>query len=132
MNRVDYYWARTLLQITSIVFFPQLILEASGILTRKPGFEWVIYACAIAFLASLIYAVALVVINALRKQEGDGMNIAQAFFYNWRMKSAARKLREAIGLVEDNGYTVCVIVSRAGTDYIRDANGSLHRIGGKP
>lgn len=66
MNLIDYFWPRALCQITGIVFLSQLIIEVTGIATRKPEYDWVIYACGAAFLASLIFAVAVVFINALR------------------------------------------------------------------
>ena len=57
-----------LVQITGIVFASQLVIELSGIVTRKPGMEWVVPACAVAFLSSLIYAAAVVAINAWREK----------------------------------------------------------------
>lgn len=66
VKRIDYYWPRVLCQITGIVFATQLLFEVSGIGTRKPGFEWVIYACAAAFTASIMYAGAAIAINAWR------------------------------------------------------------------
>lgn len=64
MRKHDYFVARALVQITGIVFLSQLVLEASGAIARKPGLEWVIYACGAAFAASVLYSVALIVLNA--------------------------------------------------------------------
>jgi len=47
------------------------------------------------------------------------------------LKRKAKNLNDAIKLVESTGLTVCEIVSVAGTDYIKDSEGALHRIGGK-
>lgn len=71
MKRIDYFWPRALVQITGIVFVTQMIFELSGIGARKPGFEWVIYACAAAFFASLMYAGAAIAINAWREWRGQ-------------------------------------------------------------
>jgi hypothetical protein len=66
MKKYDYFVARTLLKITGIVFLSQLMLEVSDVISRKPGLEWVIYACGAAFTASLIYSVALILLNAIK------------------------------------------------------------------
>ena len=71
MERIDYFCARVIVKITGIVFVTQLIFEVSGIATRKHGFEWVIYAGAGAFGASLLYAAALILINAWRSRVVD-------------------------------------------------------------
>jgi hypothetical protein len=64
MKRTDYFWPRISVQIyTGIVFVTQMIVEFLG--ARLPGFEWVIYACAAAFFASLSYAFLVIIINAL-------------------------------------------------------------------
>lgn len=44
-------------------------------------------------------------------------------------KRKSKKFSEAVKLVESHGPTVCEIATRAGTDYIRAADGSWHRIG---
>ena len=62
MTKIDYFWPRTLLQVTGIIFVSQLLVElAEG---RKPGFEWVIYACAGAHLLAWMYAATVISINA--------------------------------------------------------------------
>lgn len=66
MKHIDYFWPLSLCRVTSIVFLSQLILELSGVATRKPEYDWVIYACGAAFFASLLFAAAVVFINALR------------------------------------------------------------------
>lgn len=43
----------------------------------------------------------------------------------------ARKFERAVKTVEAQGLTVVEIATRAGTDYIRAADGSWRRIGGK-
>lgn len=68
MKRIDYFWPRALVQITGIVFVTQVLLELSGIGTRKPEFEWVIYACGAAFLASASFAMAVIAINVWRSK----------------------------------------------------------------
>jgi hypothetical protein len=72
MKLLDYFWARALVTITGIVFLSQLIIEISGPVTRKPGFEWVIYVCGAAFGAAMLYAIALVLLNAwIKRREFD-------------------------------------------------------------
>lgn len=68
MKKIDYFLARTLVQVSGIVFVTQLVIEVAGIATRKPGMEWVVPACAAAFFASLLYAAAVVAINAWREK----------------------------------------------------------------
>ena len=63
MKRYDYFWARILTNITGIIFFTQAIFELSGLLTRLPGYEWVLTACGIAFGAALLYSLILTVLN---------------------------------------------------------------------
>ena len=62
-KRYSYLIARQLTVTTGIVFISQLILEMSGLITRKPGLEWVIYACGGAFFVSVIYSAILIVLN---------------------------------------------------------------------
>jgi len=64
MKRYNYSIARNFSVFTGIIFFSQLFMEVSGIIKRKPGFEWVIYACGGAFLLSIIYAAVLILLNA--------------------------------------------------------------------
>jgi hypothetical protein len=71
MKRIDYFWPRTLVQLTAVVFWLQLTMEMSGVITRKPGYGWVLYACAGAFVASVLYFLAAMVLNAWRALDGD-------------------------------------------------------------
>ena len=61
-KRYDYLVARQLTIITGVVFVSQLIWEMGGF-TRKPGFGWVIYACAGAFVLSIFYSIVLILLN---------------------------------------------------------------------
>jgi len=63
-KRYDYFWARIVTQITGIVFLSQLVLDLSGMIQRKPGLEWVVPACGVAFVVALIWSVALIVLNS--------------------------------------------------------------------
>ena len=65
VKKYDYFWARTIIKITGIVFLSQLILELSGAAQRKPGFEWVIYMCGVLFGCSVLYCMLLISLNAL-------------------------------------------------------------------
>lgn len=65
MKRIDYFLPGILFKITGVVFLTQLLIEVGGIAQRKPGFEWVIYACGGAFLASCVYLIVALVLNAL-------------------------------------------------------------------
>ena len=69
MKRHDYSTARNLNIITGVVFFSQFASEVNGFIIRKPGFEWVVYACGGAFLLSIIYSMVLILLNV--KNEHD-------------------------------------------------------------
>ncbi|MCF7910821.1 hypothetical protein K9L16_04070 [Candidatus Pacearchaeota archaeon] len=62
-KRYNYYLARTLIYITGIIFLTQFMFEPTGIITRKPGFEWVIYVCLAVSLLSLLYMLILIILN---------------------------------------------------------------------
>jgi hypothetical protein len=47
------------------------------------------------------------------------------------LKIRAYKTRMLFKFAEDNGLTLCEIKTIAGTDYIVDIHGALHRIGRK-
>ena len=63
----DYTLSRNILQFTSIIFFTQIFFETGGIIERNDGFGWVLPACGILWVLSLIYAIALVVMNSLKE-----------------------------------------------------------------
>jgi len=67
MKRIDYFWHRAALQITSIVFFSQLLVEM--ISTRKPGFEWVLPVCGAAFGIAIVWTICTMIINVIRAEE---------------------------------------------------------------
>jgi hypothetical protein len=69
-KRYDYYWVRIATQLTGIVFLTQILAEVSGIVQRKPGFEWVLPTCGAAFALAMLYAVVLIVLNALHERNG--------------------------------------------------------------
>ena len=62
-KKIDYFWAKAIVQITGIVFLSQVVVEMLAY--RKPGFEWVVYACGAAFFVSMLYASILILINAM-------------------------------------------------------------------
>ena len=62
MKSIDYFWPRTAAQITGIVFVVQAITEVLA--TRKPGHEWVFFASACAFAASVLSTIGCIVWNA--------------------------------------------------------------------
>jgi hypothetical protein len=64
MKRIDYFFPRAAVQITGVIFLVQVLTEFVG--NRKPGFEWVLQICGGAFLASLIWTLFAVVLNAIR------------------------------------------------------------------
>ena len=68
-KKIDYFWAKAIVQITGIVFLSQVIVEMLAY--RKPGFEWVVYACGAAFFVSMLYAAILILINAMRTRERE-------------------------------------------------------------
>lgn len=70
-KRYDYYWARNITELTGIVFVTQLLTEVFGIIQRKPGFEWVVPVCGTAFAISVLYTVALIVLNTLHERNGS-------------------------------------------------------------
>ncbi len=64
MKRIDYFWPRVAMQITGIPLLVELIQEVVG--NRKPGFEWVLQALALAFVVACGWCVYAVVRNAIR------------------------------------------------------------------
>lgn len=60
----SYSAARSLLTITATVLFSLLALEWSGVIIRKPGMEWVLPVCSVAFALAVLYANVLVILNA--------------------------------------------------------------------
>lgn len=64
MKRIDYFWPRATMEITSILFVSQALVECIGI--RKTGYEWVFPLCAILFIASFIWVLFAIVWNAIR------------------------------------------------------------------
>jgi hypothetical protein len=64
-DRFDYCWANTSTQVTGYVFISQLALDASGAVTRTPGFEWVLPVCGVAFATSVFYSAVLIVLNTV-------------------------------------------------------------------
>jgi len=67
--KYNYYLSRQLVTITSIVFLSQLFIEVTGVVERKPEFEFILPACAILWIISISYALSLIILNA-RKQKG--------------------------------------------------------------
>jgi len=63
VKKYDYTIASVLVKISGIVFFLQILMETTGILTRNIGYEWVILACGIIFGLSVIYFIVLVLLN---------------------------------------------------------------------
>jgi hypothetical protein len=66
MKKIDYFWPRTFLQITGIVFLSQLFMEILGL---RIEFDWVIYVCAITFFISLVYAFLVIILNSRRENK---------------------------------------------------------------
>ena len=62
MKRIDYFWPRTAVQVTGMVFVVQAITEVLA--TRKPEYEWVFLASACAFAASVLWTIGCIVWNA--------------------------------------------------------------------
>jgi hypothetical protein len=67
MKRIDYYWSRAALHVTSIVFASQFVVESFGM--RKVGYEWVLPVCGILFAASVVWAVFAVIWNVTRGRQ---------------------------------------------------------------
>lgn len=68
-TKYSYGFARVITQITAFVFFPQLVLEVIGVITRKEGFEWVLPVCGVTFLIAILYSLILVILNAHDKYQ---------------------------------------------------------------
>lgn len=64
MNKYSYEFARALFSASTVLFFSQIILEVAGVADRKPEFWWVIPVCAAFWIASIIYSVVLIILNA--------------------------------------------------------------------
>lgn len=63
-TKYSYTVSRAILQVTAILFFTQLFLESSGVITRDKGFEWAVPACGGALLIAVMYATLLILLNA--------------------------------------------------------------------
>lgn len=59
------------------------------------------------------------------------MDAIKAMWFGAVGRFKARRFERAVKLVEAQGLTVCEIATKAGTDYIRAADGSWRKIGGK-
>lgn len=59
------------------------------------------------------------------------VKVIDAWFAERKAEDDARKFEQAVKLVEAQGLTVVEIATKAGTDYIRAADGSWRRIGRK-
>jgi hypothetical protein len=70
MKRIDYFWPRAALQITGIVFLTQVIVET--IAERKPGFEWVLPACGLAFALAILWTTFAIVWNIFQSRQKKG------------------------------------------------------------
>ena len=77
MKKLDYFWPRTVMTITGVVFFTQLIMEISGVIPRKAGYEWVLPALGLAFGVSLLIAVVAIVLNAAGEIERLTIELAK-------------------------------------------------------
>jgi len=64
MKRIDYFWPKTTVQITTIIFVVQLLTELVG--NRKQGYEWVLPVSGAFFVAAVAWTLCAVVINAIR------------------------------------------------------------------
>lgn len=64
MKRYDYYTSRQLVNMTGVIFWSQVILQVLGIIERKPEFDFILPLCGIIWIASIVYAITLVVLNA--------------------------------------------------------------------
>ena len=67
-KKYDYRIARALVKITTILFITQVVTEI--IATRNQQFYWVLPVITLLLCASLMYSVALVVLNAINKNNG--------------------------------------------------------------
>ena len=65
MKRIDYLLPRVTSQITGTVFVTQAIVEL--ITVRKPGFEWVLPVCGLAFAITCGWVLFAVLWNAYIK-----------------------------------------------------------------
>ena len=64
MKKYNYFWARASLKITGIILLTQIIIESSGVVVRRTGFEYTVHFCAVLFLISALYSLALILLNA--------------------------------------------------------------------
>ena len=67
MKRLDYFWPKAATKVTGIVFISQGLTEIIGI--RKPEFEWVLPMCGLLFIASILWTLYALVMNAIRARE---------------------------------------------------------------
>ena len=64
MKKIDYHYPRLTLILTFILFITQSVPEYLGIITRKPGFEWLGVTFAIMFFLAILISLVVCVINA--------------------------------------------------------------------
>lgn len=57
-------YCKTAMTITGVMFFTQLIMDISGVIQRKAGYEWVLPALGLAFGVSLLITVVAIVLTA--------------------------------------------------------------------
>jgi len=55
---------------TGVLFFTQLfVCEIAGIVQRKPGYEWITWACGVAFFSVLISTIVLKIMKNRRERK---------------------------------------------------------------
>lgn len=63
-KKYSYELSRVLIPMTLVIFVGQLILDVVGITERREGFEYVTHICFALFVASLIYLLIVILLNA--------------------------------------------------------------------
>tara|TARA_R110001599_G_scaffold2627_6_gene14266 strand:+ start:19856 stop:20080 length:225 start_codon:yes stop_codon:yes gene_type:complete len=72
-EKYSYTLGRNLLQVTSIIFFTQVIMEIAGVIDRKNEFGWVLLFFGLLFVASLVHNLTLIFLNikiSMREKNG--------------------------------------------------------------
>jgi hypothetical protein len=65
MKKHSEYLASLLTKITGFLFFSQILMEVSGMVVRKPGFEYTLHLCLFLFSISTMYWLTLIMLNKI-------------------------------------------------------------------
>jgi ABC-type uncharacterized transport system fused permease/ATPase subunit len=71
MKKHSEYLASVLTKITGFLFFSQILMEVSGMVVRKSGFEYTLHLCLFLFSMSIIYWLLLMTLNKMNTRKAN-------------------------------------------------------------